>query len=84
LGIAVELEITSQVADFFNQIISFLAYGGSSIVKTLNQTSFHFRRMVGVEVQVSASVGWFSTLLATPKNTGRWKKSKPPVILCDI
>jgi hypothetical protein len=34
LGITVELEITSQTADFFNQILSFLAYGGSSIVKT--------------------------------------------------
>jgi hypothetical protein len=26
LGITVELEITSQAADFFNQILSFLAY----------------------------------------------------------
>jgi hypothetical protein len=43
LGITVELEITSQVADFFIQILSFLAYGGSSIVKTLDQTSFHMR-----------------------------------------
>jgi hypothetical protein len=31
---SVELEITSQAADFFNQILSFLAYGGSSTVKT--------------------------------------------------
>jgi hypothetical protein len=59
LGITAELEITPQVADFFNQVLSFLAYGGSSIVKTLNQTSFHTRRMVRVEVEVSASVGWF-------------------------
>jgi hypothetical protein len=36
LGITAELEITSQVADFFSQILSFLAYGGSSVVKTLN------------------------------------------------
>jgi hypothetical protein len=51
--------IDEQVADFFSQILSFLAYGGSSIVKTLNQTSFHTRRMVRVEVEVSASVGGF-------------------------
>jgi hypothetical protein len=41
LGITAELEITSQDADFFNQILSFLAYGGSSVVKTLDRTSFH-------------------------------------------
>jgi hypothetical protein len=40
-ALGIELEITSQVADFFSQILSFLAYGGSSIVKTLDQTSFH-------------------------------------------
>jgi hypothetical protein len=54
-----EFEITSQTADFFNQILSFLAYGGSSIVKTLNQTSFHMRQMVIVEVEISARVGGF-------------------------
>jgi hypothetical protein len=59
LGITIELEITSQAADFIKQILSFLAYGGSSIVKTLNQTSFHMLRMVGVEVEISASVGGF-------------------------
>jgi hypothetical protein len=57
LEITVELEITSQAADFFNQILSFLAYGGRSIVKTLNQTSFRMRRMVGLEGEMSASVG---------------------------
>jgi hypothetical protein len=36
LGIAIELKITLQVAYFIEQILSFLAYGGSSIVKTLN------------------------------------------------
>jgi hypothetical protein len=30
----------------------FFAYGGSSVVKTLNQTSFHLRRMIGVEVTI--------------------------------
>jgi hypothetical protein len=59
LGITVELEISSQAADFFNQILSFLANGGSSFVKTLNQTSFHMWRMVRVKVEVSASVGGF-------------------------
>jgi hypothetical protein len=38
--ITVELEITSQAVDFIHQILSFLAYGGSSVVKTLNQTLF--------------------------------------------
>jgi hypothetical protein len=59
LRITVELEITSQVPDFFSQILSFLAYGGNSIVKALDQTSFHMRRMVRSEVEVSASVGRF-------------------------
>jgi hypothetical protein len=59
LGITAELEITSQAADFFNQILPFLAYGGSSTEKTLNQTSFHMRQMVRVEVEISASVGGF-------------------------
>jgi hypothetical protein len=34
LGITVELKITSQVANFITQILLFLAYGGSSVVKT--------------------------------------------------
>jgi hypothetical protein len=38
LRITAELMITSQAADFFNQILSFLAYGRSSVVKTLNET----------------------------------------------
>jgi hypothetical protein len=59
LGITVELKITSQAADFFIHTLYFSAYGGSSIVKTLNQTSFHMRRMVRVEVEVSANVGGF-------------------------
>jgi hypothetical protein len=65
LVITVELEITSQVADFFNHILSFLAYGGSSIVKTLDQTSLHMRRMAEVEVQVSASVATVVSSLMT-------------------
>jgi hypothetical protein len=57
LGITVELEITSQAPDFFTQFLSFSEYGGSSIVKVLDQTSFHMRQMVRVEVQISAGVG---------------------------
>jgi hypothetical protein len=72
LGVTIELEISSQAADFFNQILSFLAYGGSSVVKTVDQTSFHMRWMVGVEVEVAASVGWFpvdsSGMLFFPDN----------------
>jgi hypothetical protein len=59
LGITLELKIMSQVANFINQILSLLAYGGSSIVETLNQTSFHVRQMVKSEVEISASVGGF-------------------------
>jgi hypothetical protein len=59
LGINVELEITIQTADFFNQILPFLAIDGSSIVKTLNQTPIHMRPMVKVEAEISASVGGF-------------------------
>jgi hypothetical protein len=58
--ITVELEITPQTPDFLSQILSFLAYGGSSVVKTLNQTSFHIRRMIRVEAEISANVGWVS------------------------
>jgi hypothetical protein len=47
LGINVELEIPSQAADFFNEIVSFFAYGGICIVKTLNQTPFHMQRIWG-------------------------------------
>jgi hypothetical protein len=36
LGITIELKITSEAIDFIKQILSFLAYGGSSVVKTLN------------------------------------------------
>jgi hypothetical protein len=50
--ITVELETTSQAADFFNQILSFMAYGGSCIVKTLNLTSSHMQQMVKVEISV--------------------------------
>jgi hypothetical protein len=65
-GITVELEITSQVADFISQILLFLACGGSSIVKTLDQTPFHMRWMVRVEVDVSASAGGFSVDFGDP------------------
>jgi hypothetical protein len=57
-GITVELEVTTQAADFFNQILSFLACGGSSVVRTPIQTSLHMRRMVRVEVEISTSVGF--------------------------
>jgi hypothetical protein len=48
------------MSSFINLVVlSFLAYGGSSIVKTLNQTYFHMQWMVRVEVEISASVGGF-------------------------
>jgi hypothetical protein len=39
LGVTIELEICSQAADFFKQILSFLEYVVSSVVKTLDQTT---------------------------------------------
>jgi hypothetical protein len=45
LGMTVELEITSQAANFIKRILSLLVYGGSSVVKILYQTFFHMRRM---------------------------------------
>jgi hypothetical protein len=36
LGITGDSEIMSQAPNFIKQILSFLAYGGSSIVKTMN------------------------------------------------
>jgi hypothetical protein len=36
LGIAIDLKITSQAINLIKNISSFLAYNGSSIVKTLN------------------------------------------------
>jgi hypothetical protein len=53
------VEIISQAANFINQILLFLAYGGSSILKARNQTSFHTRETFIVEVELSASVGGF-------------------------
>jgi hypothetical protein len=50
LGITVELDITSQ-------ILSFLTYGGSSTVKTVNKTSFNMRWMLRVEVEVPLLMG---------------------------
>jgi hypothetical protein len=36
LGITLQLKITSQATNIIKQIFSFLAYGGSPVVKTLN------------------------------------------------
>jgi hypothetical protein len=62
MGITIQLKITSQAADFINYsyISSFLEYGGSPIVKTLNYASFCVWRMVRYEVEISTSVGGFS------------------------
>jgi hypothetical protein len=40
LGITIELKITSQAVYLNQQVLSFLAYGGSSIMKTANNSSF--------------------------------------------
>jgi hypothetical protein len=59
LGITIELKITSQVVYLNQQVLSFLAYGGSSLMKTANNSSFDMRRVVSIEVKISASVGRF-------------------------
>jgi hypothetical protein len=64
LGTTVELKITLQVAYFIEQIL-FLAYGGSSIVKTLKLNLFSHVVMVRSEVEISASVGGFSINLSS-------------------
>jgi hypothetical protein len=56
-GITAKVNITSQATNFIKQIFSFLAYGGSSIVKTLNQTSFHMQQMVTFDIEILARVG---------------------------
>jgi hypothetical protein len=38
LGITSEMKTTSQATNFFNHMLSFLAYGASPIVATLNYT----------------------------------------------
>jgi hypothetical protein len=58
--ITVELKITSQVTNFFKQILSLLAYGGSSIVKTLELNLFSHAVDVIFEVQTPTSMGGFS------------------------
>jgi hypothetical protein len=60
LGIAVQLKVMSEVVDFLGQILSVLTYGGSSVVETLNQSSFHMGRVVRFEVEIPASMSGFS------------------------
>jgi hypothetical protein len=52
LGIAVQLKVMSEVVDFLGQILSILEYGGSSVLKTLNQASFHTGRVVRIKVEI--------------------------------
>jgi hypothetical protein len=60
LGITGEMKTMSQATNFFNQILSFLAYGASPIVATLELYIFHLQRLVRFEIDVSASAGGFS------------------------
>jgi hypothetical protein len=59
LGITIELKITSQAANFIKQILSSLACGGSSTVKTPNQKPIHMQQLARFEAEISVSVGWF-------------------------
>jgi hypothetical protein len=55
LGIAIQLKIMSEV-NFLGQILSILAHGGSSVVKTLNQASFHMGWVVGFGPVIEVSL----------------------------
>jgi hypothetical protein len=57
LWTTVGLKITFQATNFIKEIMSFLAYGESSIAKTLNQPTFHMRPMARFEFALSADVG---------------------------
>jgi hypothetical protein len=59
MKLTTELDITPQAANFIKQILLLLAYGGNSIVNTVNQTSFHMWQMVRLEVEILTSVGGF-------------------------
>jgi hypothetical protein len=79
LGITIELKIMCHATNFTEKILSFLAYGGSSIVKTLNQTSFRIQQMVRFEVEIPVSVGAFAVhfggqchLFPDDQNTQKW------------
>jgi hypothetical protein len=50
----------SQATNFIKQILLFLAYSVSSVVKITNKTFFHMLWMVRFEVEISASVSGFS------------------------
>jgi hypothetical protein len=52
----IQLNIGPEAKIFIIKILVFLPYGRSSA----NLTSFHMRRMVRIEVEMSASVGEFS------------------------
>jgi hypothetical protein len=64
LGIATELKITSQVVYCNQQVSSFLAYGGSFIMKTVNNSSFDMWRVVRIEVKILANTLTSGTPLA--------------------
>jgi hypothetical protein len=56
LGIAVQLKVMSEVVDLLGQILSVLAYGGRSVVETLNQSSFHMGRVLRFEYEIPTSM----------------------------
>jgi hypothetical protein len=62
LGIIVMLKIISQATNLVEQKVSFLAYGGSSYMKTLNQTSFHMQWIDRIEFRIPSNSEWFSSL----------------------
>lgn len=48
----IQLKIASETTDFSVPILAFFAFGGTSFVKTLNETSFHMQSMVRFEGEI--------------------------------
>jgi hypothetical protein len=92
LGITVELENMSQVTNFIKQILSFLASGGCSAVKTQIQTYFHMQQLVRYKVPEKPKlaqnayeevhrVGWVEDRVLEIKSNSRYRKHKESTCL---
>jgi hypothetical protein len=84
LGIDVKLEITSQAADFFNQIFSFSAYGGRSIVKTLIEPLFTCGGWLDLKLRYRpVCVDFLYTLMASVVSSLTTRTSRKEIALSD-
>jgi hypothetical protein len=60
LWITVKLKITAKATNFLTQILASIVYSGSSFVRTLNETHLHMQRIVGIKVEILASMDSFT------------------------